>query len=303
MSLRSLVVLPLAVLLLVLAAAPAAFADVRRATAHDGPDPGVTFDIAQVHVTTDRDAGTLKLEVFFHAPVPDRPDYSTDWFNIWINDAEPDSCVGGGPGTVGDTSVAIRREYGAGRWQATYHVNFRREYPAAPITWSADRKALSVEIADELLRQSNHRCLDASSSGQGNYDPSKPGGGSSSDSIEPVWFDGQAPAPEPAAPMGVPRLSLADGAYYTRVALRRRFRAAFTSGYGYRRSCRRVTLTRVRCRVRWHVGDLSYAGPVTIWLTREGEDVLWNYAYTIKRTNHYCVVTGGRRCTRTYRVT
>ena len=52
----------------------------------------------------------------------------------------------------------------------------------------------------------------------------------------------------------------------------------------------------------WVIGDLSYRGKVTIWFSREGDDYAWNYAYAVKRTNEYCVATGGRNCTRTFRV-
>jgi hypothetical protein len=51
-----------------------------------------------------------------------------------------------------------------------------------------------------------------------------------------------------------------------------------------RKTCRRVTRTRVRCRVKWASGPRVFSGVVTIWHSREGEKVDWNYAYRIRRT-------------------
>jgi hypothetical protein len=102
----------------------------------------------------------------------------------------------------------------------------------------------------------------------------------------------------------LPTLGVAETKYHIRVALNRRFGAAYRDGYAKKvTGCSRRSRTRVRCEhVSWVVGDVSFAGKATIWLTREDGEPFWNYAYTIKRTNEYCASTGGRHCTRTYRV-
>jgi hypothetical protein len=112
------------------------------------------------------------------------------------------------------------------------------------------------------------------------------------------------PAPPPPPPPELPKLTLTETRAYIRTALRRRFGNVYRYGYAKRiASCERRSRTRVTCRrVSWVIGDLSYKGRATIWLTRENGEIYWNYAYTIKRTNEYCAATGGRNCTKTYRV-
>ena len=182
-----------------LVAAPAAAADIRTVTVPDGPDPGVTFDVAEVKVAVDRDAATLSLEVRFHSPVPEKAPSSGSphYMSFWMRDAEGDSCIGASE-KVGDAYVTVDQTYGGqAGWQARYNVEFRQDYPTAEIAWSADRQALAITFTDELLRQSNHRCITGSGSGQAVYDPSRPDGGSRYDSVGPAWFDGQAPTPPP----------------------------------------------------------------------------------------------------------
>ncbi len=52
----------------------------------------------------------------------------------------------------------------------------------------------------------------------------------------------------------------------------------------------------------WVIGDVGFKGSATIWLARKRGDVWWNYAYTVKQTDYYCLATGGERCTETYHV-
>jgi hypothetical protein len=101
------------------------------------------------------------------------------------------------------------------------------------------------------------------------------------------------------------KLTFAEARSYVRTALRRKFTDAYRHGYGKQvRACARLSRTRIKCRrVSWNIGDLSYKGWVTIWLRRHANGtVWWHYAYRIKRTNWYCVDTGGRRCTKVFRV-
>jgi hypothetical protein len=173
-----------------------ALADTRTATANDGPDPGVTFDIAQVHVEANRDAGTFSLAASFHAPVPQTPPAGgSHYMVVWVNDAPAGEClIGGGlQGKVGDVSVNIEPSVDPSGLRATVHTRYRQEYNPVPVQVSADRKQLSLSFSDDLIKQSNHRCLAAAGSGQASYDPSQAGGGSTYDSVAEVWFDGQGP--------------------------------------------------------------------------------------------------------------
>lgn len=186
--------------LLWLSLTAAAIGDVRTASAPDGPDPGVAFDVAQVSVRIDRDSGVATLNASFHQPIPTSGGSGLSYFVAWVRDAEKDACIGSSE-KVGDTYINV--QLGAsGELTATRNVKFRNEYPDTPVTVGPDRKSMSVSFTDELLRQGNPRCLAASGSGQSAYDPSQPGGGSSYDLVDSVWFDGQAPAPAPSPGAG-----------------------------------------------------------------------------------------------------
>ena len=109
------------------------------------------------------------------------------------------------------------------------------------------------------------------------------------------------PPPDPPldSPAPSPRLSVSDFTKsYIRTALRRRFRNAYR--YGYAQADRGLSTA-------LHV-SASAAARVSLGhrrhqLPRPGDDlahargrhvsIVFNYAYTIKRTNEYCVVTGG----------
>jgi hypothetical protein len=75
----------------------------------------------------------------------------------------------------------------------------------------------------------------------------------------------------------LPTLGVAETKYHIRVALNRRFGAAYRDGYAKKvTGCYRRSRTRVRCEhVSWVVGDVSFAGKATIWLTREDGEPFW----------------------------
>jgi len=114
--------------------------------------------------------------------------------------------------------------------------------------------------------------------------------------------------PAPSVNSVPPTLSRSDARYYAGTALRYEFGGSWRYGSGKRRSCgRRLSPTRVLCRVRWFAGDSSWRGWVKVWYTRaeEGEawdaEVDWDYSMRIVRTNGYCRATGGRNCRRVIR--
>jgi hypothetical protein len=102
----------------------------------------------------------------------------------------------------------------------------------------------------------------------------------------------------------LPTLTRADATGFVRTALARRFKGAYRHGHAKRVAGeRRVARTKVTFRsASWVTGELAYGGWVTIWYTRQDGQPRWNYAYRITRTDEHCKSTGGRRCTKTYRV-
>jgi hypothetical protein len=86
-----------------------------------------------------------------------------------------------------------------------------------------------------------------------------------------------------------------------RNALLRRPVLSFQAGYARHVSCnKRLAPDRLKCRMSWIVGDLSFSGHGSIWITYpEGKNV-WNFAYRIVRLNEYCAaVIEGDDCTKT----
>jgi hypothetical protein len=98
-----------------------------------------------------------------------------------------------------------------------------------------------------------------------------------------------------------PTLHRGESVRLLKRALQRRFKGAFRYGYGKRHACSRSTRTAFRCRLSWVVGDTAYEGRARILQRRRGQRVLWFYSWRIKRTNEYCLATGGHDCTRIYR--
>lgn len=101
---------------------------------------------------------------------------------------------------------------------------------------------------------------------------------------------------EPPQPT-ITRLSTAEATHLMRAALARKPTLAFSEGYARRVKCnKRLSASRVRCRMSWNSGDLSFNGKGVIWFTFKGGDTYWNYAYRIRKRNHYCLATGGSDC-------
>lgn len=98
-------------------------------------------------------------------------------------------------------------------------------------------------------------------------------------------------------------LSTRQAARFMRDALARKPALAFEAGYARRVKCNeRVSRIRVRCRMSWTYGDISVSGRGQIWLTYEGGDTYWNFAYRMQKRNHYCEATGGSNCVETITV-
>jgi hypothetical protein len=74
-----------------------------------------------------------------------------------------------------------------------------------------------------------------------------------------------------------------------RRALGRRFGDVFRKGTRYRVACRRDSRTKIVCQPTWTLGDLAFAGKVTLWLKRDGELVRSNWRGSVQRVNEPCV--------------
>ena len=98
-------------------------------------------------------------------------------------------------------------------------------------------------------------------------------------------------------------LSTRDAAQLMREALSRNPKLSFAASYSRKVKCgRRVSRSRVRCRVSWITGDLYFKGAGTIWLAHEGRGTSWNYAYRVRMRNAYCQATGAGNCVETITV-
>ena len=98
-------------------------------------------------------------------------------------------------------------------------------------------------------------------------------------------------------------LSTREAARLMRDALARKPSLAFDGGYNRKVKCnKRISRIRVRCRMSWIFGDVSVSGKGVIWFTYRGGQTYWNYAYRVRKTNHYCQATGGSNCVETITV-
>ena len=95
-------------------------------------------------------------------------------------------------------------------------------------------------------------------------------------------------------------LSTREAARFMRNALARKPSLSFAGGYNRKVRCnKRVSRIRVRCGMSWNYGDITVSGKGQIWFTYERSSTYWNYAYRVRKTNHYCQATGGSDCVET----
>lgn len=64
---------------------------------------------------------------------------------------------------------------------------------------------------------------------------------------------------------------------------------------------KRKSRIRMRCKVKWWVGDASFEGKVTVWYRWRRGDVMWYSRGKVNVLNEYCVSQGGSKeqCTDT----
>jgi hypothetical protein len=116
------------------------------------------------------------------------------------------------------------------------------------------------------------------------------------DQVDAEDWGCEADADDSEVLTAVPRLGREAAKHLIRLTLRERFARDYRAGNHKRiAGCDRRSRVRMRCRASWSAGDVSWRGRVTVWNSREGETVRWNYSYAIKRTNEAC------NCTKTIR--
>lgn len=110
-------------------------------------------------------------------------------------------------------------------------------------------------------------------------------------------------SPEASMPRNPRKFFLGKGfaARLMRNALLRRPALSFQAGYARHVACdKRLAVDRVKCRMSWFVGDLSFSGYGSIWMTYSGGRDVWNFSYRVIRFNEYCAaVIEGDDCTKT----
>jgi hypothetical protein len=99
---------------------------------------------------------------------------------------------------------------------------------------------------------------------------------------------------EYSSPSAVRRLGATEAARFMRSALARRPALSFEAGYARKVKCnKRVSRSRVRCKMSWNFGDLEFSGKGLIWLTHSRGNTYWNYAYRIPQAQY--LLPGDRR--------
>ncbi len=112
-----------------------------------------------------------------------------------------------------------------------------------------------------------------------------------------------APAPPAAPPVtpppaveeaaGITTLSTAQAKKYVRLAVKRR-QGKYPKKL--KRSCKRRSNTRMRCKVRWNTKKKRYRGTMTIWTKRKSSKVRWYYKFRGTSTKKKCKSKRKSKC-------
>ncbi|HSC21390.1 MAG TPA: serine protease [Solirubrobacterales bacterium] len=105
----------------------------------------------------------------------------------------------------------------------------------------------------------------------------------------------EAPNASPTPDLARLTISLAKRETLNVLRTDRSARLRFRTHSQYRISCRSVAAVSVRCGVNWYRRPNDYWGTVTIFLTREGKESVWDYRYTIHSVNDWCYWYSGHR--------
>jgi len=278
--------------------------DTERHEQLDGTVRYDSWDIERVSAGYDDTAGTLTLTVRFYDPMPggfiDQHEYQVGIshdgcfttekgdFNVSLDTGEIAR-----PGL--DPLLAPTPGFEDLKRSMVWLTELEGDVPYT-VQVAADLREFTLTASHPALAGRDYQCVSAgevgSSWGAGcNTATCWDGGTLTIDRHRSFWL-GDPP---------LPRLTNAATRRYLRTALGRelpRGRHAAVIG------CARQTVAKVRCRVAWRSGRMSYKGRGSIWFTRENDgSLMWNYAYTIRRTDRTCRAAGRSGCSRTFRVT
>jgi hypothetical protein len=254
-------------------------------------------DVKAVDVTYDA-AGSLAIMLTFWSPL--NPNMVGDGVVVEISqtphpelDADLACSSSDSTGDVVVFSNTVQPTPGADDRPSIAVTGYDGQVTGA-VDYGADGTTLTYRVAAPAIANRGYRCVHART---------VPGGHVSLGDIDDVpyfYFAGFTPQPK-----ALPTLSKAQAIVYMKQSLLDDFGGLFRQRIAQRFAypCNRRSLTRLRCDVGWGVGDFFFLGTETIWYSRKGAEVEWNYAYRIKRYDDYCArVRHGKHCTRIYRV-
>lgn len=93
----------------------------------------------------------------------------------------------------------------------------------------------------------------------------------------------------------LPKLTQPDAEHYARQSIKSKFEYFNYAGGKVVRCSKRISRIRVRCKVKWWIGDVSTRGKVTVWYRWHRGDVWWYTRGRVKVLNEYCLSEGGSR--------
>ena len=94
----------------------------------------------------------------------------------------------------------------------------------------------------------------------------------------------------------LPMLTQPDAVHHARTATRGKFGNAFDYGMGTKVGCgNRLSRVRIRCKLKWYLGDVAYRGHVTVYYRWKRGDVWWFTKGDFKVINAYCMSQGGSK--------
>ena len=100
----------------------------------------------------------------------------------------------------------------------------------------------------------------------------------------------------------LPRLTQPVAKHHARTATRGKFGSGFDYANGKKVGCGdRLSRVRIRCKVKFGLGDTGYKGHVAVYYRWKNGDVWWFTKGKFKVTDYYCLNQGGSRhhCTDT----
>lgn len=87
----------------------------------------------------------------------------------------------------------------------------------------------------------------------------------------------------------LPKLTQPDAEHYARASIESKFEYFGYANGKLVRCNKRVSRVRIRCKVKWWIGDASAKGWVTVWYRWKHDDVWWFSHGRVKILDTYCL--------------